>query len=195
MAQLNEFIGALKHGGVRANQFKVFMAPPAGIHLDGSFTFLAKATTLPSLTMGEITVPYRGRQIFITGDRTYDAWELTVLSDKEQNILHTFQDWQDQLGDIGISTSRSGVGDSPSAYYGSATVQQLDRGDEIIRTYYLHQIWPTTVAGYELNYETNDALVEFPVTFRFNYMTITRGGGADQMGIKVSASVQWSAAG
>ena len=191
MANLSSFVGALKDGGTRANQFEVVISGgPVTVPQD--FAFLCRTTAVPTMTIGEIPVPYRGRQIFITGDRTYDAWELTVLSDKEQNILHTFQDWQDQLGDIGISTSRSGVGDSPSAYYGSATVQQLDRGDEIIRTYYLHQIWPTTVAGYELNYETNDALVEFPVTFRFNYMTITRGGGADQMGIKVSASVQWS---
>lgn len=194
MARLNEFIGALKKGGVRANQFKVFVAPPSPLKLDNAFQFLARSTTLPTLTMGEIPVPYRGRQIFISGDRTYEAWEVTVISDREQGILHTFQDWNNQIGDIGISTQRTGVGDEPSAYYGSAMVQQLDRQDDglPIRTYYLHQCWPTVVAGYELNFETNDALVEFPITLRFNYMTIAKGSTADQMGIHFGASINWS---
>ena len=191
MAQLNEFIGALKHGGVRANQFKVFMAPPAGIHLDGSFTFLAKATTLPSLTMGEITVPYRGRQIFVSGDRTYEPWSITVLSDRTQQMRAYFETWQNHLGDIGNRTDRSEIGTQPLKYYANAQVQQRDRNDSVLRTYHLYDVWPTTVEGYELNYETNDALLEFAVTLRFNYMTVAGAGSSSPSG-SVSLSVSWT---
>jgi len=195
MARLNDFLGALRKGGVRANQFSVMITAPVPLSVSRDIEFLARSTTLPTLTMGEIAVPYRGRQIFISGDRTYEAWEVTVISDRDQGILHTFQDWSNQIGDIGISTQRQGVGDEPANYYGTAVVQQLDRQDDglPIRTYYLHQVWPTVVAGYELNFETNDALVEFPVTFRFNYMTIAKGKTADAMGKHAggSASVSW----
>ena len=193
MARLNDFLGALKKGGVRANQFKVHITAPKPLVIDSSIQFLARSTTLPTLTMGEIAVPYRGRQIFISGDRTYEAWEVTVISDRDQKILHAFQDWNNQIGDIGISTQRTGVGDEPIHYYGTAVVQQLDRQDgaenQPIRTYFLHQVWPTVVAGYELNFETNDALVEFPVTFRFNYMTIKKGATSEELGRHTGSSV------
>ena len=190
MANLSSFVGALKDGGTRANQFEVAITGgPVTVPQD--FAFLCRTTAVPTMTIGEIPVPYRGRQIFVSGDRTYEPWSITVLSDRTQQMRAYFETWQNHLGDIGNRTDRSEIGATPSKYYANAQVQQRDRNDAILRTYHLYDVWPTTVEGYELNYETNDALLEFAVTLRFNYMTVAGAGSSSPSG-SVSLSVSWT---
>ena len=173
MAQLSEFVGALRDGGARANQFEVNITggPAAILTTSQDFRFLCKSTSVPALTMGEIAVPYRGRQIYVAGDRTYETWAITVISDRGMMMRSAFEQWQSFLGDIGGTTNRSSIGDSPSQYYGSALIKQKDRNDATLRTYRLFDVWPTSVDAMEFAYET-EGLMEFGVTFRFNHMTI-----------------------
>ena len=183
MAQLSEFVGALKDGGARANQFEVnITGGPAGLLTSSQdFKFLCRGTTVPALTMGEITLGYRGRQIFVAGDRTYDTWTVTVMSDRGMIMRSAFEQWQSFLGDIGGSTLRSAIGENPAAYYGTALIKQKDRNDATLRTYTLYDVWPTSVDAMEFSQETSDAILEFGVTFRFNHMTIS-GAPTGQLG-------------
>ena len=78
MANVNDFVGRLAGGGARSNQFQVVVSPPAvnpaGIPAPGlTFMFLCRSAQIPASTIGEVLVPFRGRQIFLAGDRTYDA--------------------------------------------------------------------------------------------------------------------------
>ena len=39
------------------------------------------ASKLPGMTLGEVAVPFRGRKIYVTGDRPApETWTVTVLS-------------------------------------------------------------------------------------------------------------------
>ena len=167
---VNSFVNALKGGGARANQFRV--AFPA---LDGStglMEFMGRGAQIPAVTMGEVTVPYRGRQVFVPGDRTYDAWTITVFNDSGFTIRGALENWQNQVQDIGSTTQASIEGMS---VYRDASVLHLGRNGEILRTYNLFNCWPTTVDAIDLAFDTNDAVEEFGVTFRFNYMTVRSG--------------------
>ena len=192
MARLSDFVGALKDGGARANQFEVNITggPAALLTTSQDFKFLCRSTTVPALTMGEIAIPYRGRQIFVAGDRTYDTWTVSIFSDRSMMMRGAFEQWQSYLGDIGGTTSRSSVGDSPTQYYGIALIKQKDRNDRTLRVYTLYDVWPTTVDAMEFNYETNDTLMEFGVTFRFNHMTIS-GAPTGHLG-GGGGSVSWT---
>ena len=86
MANISDFKAKLAGGGARANQFKVTMPFPGYASVGGEiedFAFLCKATALPEMTIGEIPVKFRGRDIKIAGDRTIPTldrdWE-TALS-------------------------------------------------------------------------------------------------------------------
>ena len=167
---VNNFVNALKGGGARANQFRVSF--PA---LDGStglMEFMGRGAQIPAVTMGEVTVPYRGRQVFVPGDRTYDAWTITVFNDTGFTIRSALENWQNQIQDIGASTTARLEGMS---VYRSASVHHLGRNGELLRTYRLFNCWPTTVDAIDLAFDTNDAVEEFGVTFRFNYMTVFSG--------------------
>ena len=167
---VNNFVNALKGGGARANQFRVSF--PA---LDGStglMEFMARGAQIPAVTMGEVTVPYRGRQVFVPGDRTYDAWTITVFNDTGFSIRGALENWQNQIQNIGSSITARIEGMS---VYRDAEVFHLGRNGELLRTYSLYNCWPTTVDAIDLAFDTNDAIEEFGVTFRFNYMTVEGG--------------------
>ena len=189
MANIQAFTTALQGGGARANQFQVTMAGggATGIQSRG-FSFLCRGAQIPAMTIGEVAVPYRGRQIFLAGDRTYDAWTVTIMNDRSYGIRSQLESWMNNLQDIGNSTS-SAVSDSQS-YYATATVKQLDRNDSIIRTYTLEGCWPQTLDAIDLAFDTNDAVQEFGATFRFNFMTASSVGGTAAGGsLTISANI------
>ena len=177
MASIDDFKANLIGGGARANQFKVTITPPTGIAtgLDvRRSSFLCRASALPGQTLNPIIIPFRGRQIFIAGDRTFDAWTTTVFSDAAWTIRGQLEQWSELMQDMGeFSTGAS----NPSVYYGEAKVTQMDRNDKPINTYTLYQLWPQTIDPIDLAYDTNDAVMEFGVTWRFNYMNSQSGGG------------------
>ena len=159
---VNNFVAQLQGGGARANQFKVNF--PA---LGGGMEFLARSAQIPALTIGEIAVPYRGRQIFVPGDRTYDAWTLTIFNDTGYSIRSKLEGWAIQIQNIGSVVEQDG------SVYREAEVQQLSRdGSSVLRAYHLYGVWPTTIDAIDLAWDTNDTIEEYGVTFRFNYMTI-----------------------
>ena len=183
MANLSSFTQALQGGGARANQFAVNMGGAGAAGLTGSsFGFLCRSAQIPALTIGEVAVPYRGRQIFLAGDRTYDAWTVTVFNDRNYSIRASLEAWMDDMSDIGASTRANTL--SATSYYGNATVKQLDRNNSVIRTYKLEGVWPTTIDAIDLSYDANDAVEEFGCTFRFNWMTIGGAGAGGESGAR-----------
>ena len=169
MARLSQFVQNLNGGGARANQFivRVFGRDRSRGLSSEHFSFLCRSAQIPALTIGEVAVPYRGRQIYVPGDRTYDAWTVTIYNDAEYSSRNDLELWMNELQNIGSGTHSSG-----SHVYRTATVKQLDRNDQTIRSYTLEGIWPTTLDAIDLAYDTNDVVEEFGATFRFNYMMI-----------------------
>ena len=87
MGNIDDFKANLIGGGARANQFRVTLTPPPGIAigLDVRRTsFLVTASNLPASNLQEIAVPFRGRNIYITGDRPApEQWSVTVYNDTD----------------------------------------------------------------------------------------------------------------
>ena len=178
MANVNQFVNSLQGGGARPNQFKVTFAA-----LGSDFEFLCRSAQIPAMTIGELTIPFRGRQVYVPGDRTYDPWAVTVMNDRSYRIRSTLEAWQNDLQDIGSATTSAAQG---SAAYRQTTVSQMDRNDRTIRTYTLYDAWPTALDAIDLAFDTNDTLEEFTCTFRFNYMTAS-GGGVSSSGRTASS--------
>ena len=168
MPNLDTFVTGLTGGGARANQCRIqITGSPGGLGKPGKFSFLCRSAQIPGMTIGEVPVPYRGRQIFVAGDRTYDAWTVTVFSDTAWELRSSFENWSD----ITAKANEMAIGAlDPSDYYATAIVEQMDRAGDARGTYKLIDVWPTTVDPIDLAYDTNDAVMEFSVTLRFNYL-------------------------
>ena len=168
MANINDFKAKLAGGGARPNQFKVTMPFPGYSQVGGEIeelAFLCKITQLPAMTVGGITVPFRGRQIKIAGDRTFADWTITVINDTNFKLRNAFERWQN-----GINNMTDGEGlTNPADYQVDAFVDQLDRNGATIKSYTLRGAYPIELAAIELDYGNNDTIEEFQVTFNYQY--------------------------
>jgi hypothetical protein len=170
MANIDDFKASLIGGGARANQFRVTITPPSGIAigLDARRTsFLVKAATLPTRTIGEIELKFRGRTIYMAGDQTpVDAWETTFINDTDFGIKNAIELWSNGIN--GFATNTGVI--APSDYQTDLTVEQLDRDETILKTYILRNCWPTTSgSAIDLSMDTESAIEEFSVSWRYQY--------------------------
>tara|TARA_B100000902_G_scaffold269346_1_gene255283 strand:- start:631 stop:1158 length:528 start_codon:yes stop_codon:yes gene_type:complete len=168
MANINDFKAVMQGGGARGNQFQVTMPFPGYSTVGGEtrvMSFLCKATNLPGMTLGEIAVPFRGRQLYIAGDRTFETWTTTIMNDTDFLIRNAMERW---MNGINALSDNSGL-ENPSDYQVDCFVDQLDRAGQTIKSYTFRGIYPQTIANIELAYDGNDAVEEFEVTYRYQY--------------------------
>ena len=116
--------------------------------------------------MAEIAVPFRGRNIYIAGDRTFDeAWTATFYNDTDFMIRNAMERWSNGINDFADNTGVI----APADYQSDLTVEQLDRDDAVLKTYIFRSAWPTTIGPIELSSATADAIETFDVTWRFQH--------------------------
>ena len=168
MATINDFKAVLAGGGARANQFQVTMPFPGFAAAGGEtrvMSFLCRTTNLPGMTLGEVPVPFRGRQLYNAGDRTFETWTTTIMNDTDFLIRNAMERWMNAINAL---SDNSGL-ENPSDYQVDAFVDQLDRAGEAIKSYTFRGLFPQTIAPIELAYDTNDAVEEFEVTYRYQF--------------------------
>ena len=169
MAQIDDFKANLIGGGARANQFRITVTPPPGIAIGLDVrraSFLVTTASLPAQTLGEIAVPFRGRSIYIAGDRTFaDPWTTTFYNDTDFMIRNAMERWSNGINDFADNTGVI----APADYQSDLTVEQLDRDDTVLKTYIFRSAWPTSVAAIELSSGAADALETFDVTWRYQH--------------------------
>ena len=96
MANIADFKAKLAGGGARANQFKVTMPFPGYSQVGGeieTMAFLCQSAQLPGMTIGEVAVNFRGRQIYMAGERTFATMDFTVLNDTDFKLRNAFERW------------------------------------------------------------------------------------------------------
>ena len=169
MANIDDFKANLIGGGARANQFRVTITPPPGIAIGLDVrraSFLVKASQLPASTLGEIAVPFRGRNIYISGDRPApETWTTTFFNDTDFMVRNAMERWHNGINDFANNT---GVVNSAD-YQTDLFVEQLDRDDTILKTYIFRAAYPLTVATIELSTAEATEIETFEVTWRYQH--------------------------
>jgi len=168
MARIDDFKANLIGGGARANQFRVTITPPPGIAIGLDVrrsSFLAKASNLPGQTLGEIAIPFRGRNIYIAGDREFETWTTTFINDTDFMIRNAMERWMNGINDTVENTGVS----SPSEYTADLFVEQLDRDDTILKSYIFRNAYPLTTAQIDVAADTTNTIEEFEVTWRYQH--------------------------
>jgi hypothetical protein len=175
-------------GGVRSNLFRVNITGPEDF---SNIEFLCKGVSIPASTIGTIAVPYRGRQLQVPGDRTFEPWTVTILNDPSWRFRAAFETWSNKI--TGHSANVSDL--RGTAVYGTGTVLHLDRSGEVIRRYVMTDIFPTSIAAIELTSDANDAVEEYTVEFQVNgvYSKSTGGLDAGRQGLEVDVDLSVNA--
>lgn len=168
MSTIKEFKAVFAGGGARPNQFRVLGGFPTGTLGVGDnkrISFLAKGSAIPPANVGEIALPYRGRQLFLAGDRTFDPWTITIYNDENFELRSAFESWQNKINSLEGNVSANLVTD----YFQDWKVEQLSRNGKVIATYEIIDCFPQNVAEIPLSFEATDQVEEFSVTMRYQY--------------------------
>ena len=187
---LTNFKSRLEGGGARNNLFEVtlpsFPAAASEFWKQGEneantkFSFLCKAAQLPASTVASVAVPFRGRELKVAGDRTFEPWTVTIINDEDFGLRTAFEAWMNKLSKLNDATGVT----NPTSYMTNAFVKQLGRGNQkfvgentggesaILRTYKFYDIFPTNVSAIELSYDSTNTIEEFQVEFQVQYFTI-----------------------
>ena len=182
---LSEFKSRLAGGGARPNLFEVHIpsfpdAVPEVAWPAEEFNFLCKAAQLPASTVASVPVAFRGRELKVAGERTFDPWTVTVINDENFALRTAFEQWMNKLSKLNDATGVT----NPGSYMTNANVKQLGRGFQaesesntgsntsVLRTYEFYDIWPSNVSAIELSYDTTNTVEEFTVEFQVQYFAI-----------------------
>lgn len=170
VASIYDFTANFEGGGARPNRYEVILTFPQGI---GSvkeaqkISFTCKAAAIPSSTLGQAPVHYKGRQIKLPGDKEWDDWTISVYVDNDFVARKVFEKWHENLLSFQQNVTAAGW-QSPIRGLATAQVNQLDREDKVIASYTVEGIWPTSIGEITLGYDTNDTIMEQSVTFAVN---------------------------
>lgn len=163
---VDDFKSKLVGGGARANLFKATINFPAYAEGNVELTsFMVKAAALPASTLGTINVPFRGRQVLIAGDRTFEPWTITIINDTDFKIRNAFERWMNRINQHRANTGLT----NPVDYQADMEVAQLDKNGRELKVYNFRGTFPTAVSAIDLSYESTDAIEEFTVELQVQY--------------------------
>ncbi len=163
---VDDFKAKLTGGGARPNLFKATINFPSYAGGDSEFTsFMVKGAGLPASTIASIDVPFRGRQLKIAGDRTFENWTITVINDSEMRVRNSFETW---LNGINEHVNNTGL-QNPTDYQADMLIEQLGKDGSITKTYTIRGGYPINVSQVDLSYDTNDQIEEFTVEIAYQY--------------------------
>ena len=196
MAQrsIEDFKAVLQGGGVRPTMFEVELTFPDSVVSDPTLTttegtFLIKASQLPPSNVGQIQVPFRGRKLKVSGDRTFEDWSVTVINDVSFNLRKSFEEWSERIQNHNYALGSTTLND----YFASAIVRQLDRDGTQLRAYRFEGIWPSEVASIDLDFDSTDTVEEYGVTFAVQYWSAIDSGDPFTSSVARNASANLNA--
>jgi hypothetical protein len=174
LRKITDFKSKLTGGGARSNLFEVVLsfpdaAQPSQAVLDKS-RFLVKTANLPASNVQPISVPFRGRELKVAGDRTFDTWSITVINDTDFSIRSAFERWMNVINRVSDNTGLT----DPATYQADAFVYQLDRSGATLRTYHMYDLFPTQVSAIELSYDAQ-GIQEFSVELQVLWWEAVKG--------------------
>lgn len=183
--------GAKFYGGTRRHSYEVNCTIPTGGQI---LEFHAFSFAMPASIINEIAVPYRGRNLYIPGDRDYQPFTMTVIDDTggsngSNSIYNSLAEWQRRLNDHESNLSETG----PQALRTPWTLRHLDYySGQVIKDVTLVGCWPISVGPVILSAQSKNEFLTFDVTVRFDYFILGTASGTvnNSSGVNIGETAQ-----
>ncbi len=154
-------------GGVRPALFRVG-GRIGGRGTDQAVSFLVTAAALPASNIGEVTAPYRGRTLKIPTSRTFEDWQITVLSDSDMRLRNKFEGWLEDLNGSQDNVPEREISLTNATDFPDWSIDQLDRKGNAIKSYTMKYCFPKTVSEITVD-ATSEDLASFTVSLGYSY--------------------------
>ena len=169
---ISEFKSNLKGGGARSSLFDVTITFPSNeetasgnvvtlsttTNATSQIKFLVSATSIPASTLATYDIFYHGKALKVAADRTFDAWDTTIINDENFLIRNDIERWIDTISKPDLNTrsknTTDGIKEGTQAKYKSTgVVTQYGKDSTAIRKYKFNGLFPTALSSIDLNWE------------------------------------------
>jgi hypothetical protein len=196
---INDFVSrGLPLGGARPTLFDVTVRFPAGPGFTSDFInrgqdrlrFTCRASTIPASNISSINIPYFGRTVKVSGDRTFDDWQVTVMNDEDYVVRRAFEEWHSAMNRIveNRKVAAQPGEQAPTGYKGRATVTQYGKTGNTIAQYIFENLFPTNVDAMGLDWEATGQIQTFGVRFAYDYWLPFNATGSSEDGSQLNSA-------
>lgn len=126
-------------------------------------SYLVNTATLPAESNEAIVTNWQGMEYKIGGPSTYSEFTVQFKADVAQNLRLKFIDWKRQ-----IHNPITNVAGSPTSYFGTIHITQLNVQGAPIMSYKLYDAFPSAIGEVSLDYGSKE-FSTFDVTFTYQY--------------------------
>lgn len=191
IANISAFKANLSGGGVRNNQFAVTLSFPNAA--SNGFTalaplkgqFMIHAASLPESHVDPTLVPYRGREVFLAGERKFQPWTCSFYNDSDHTIKNALETWSQLMNNNSNNTGLV----NPSDYVADITIEQMSRNNEVVKSYKLIDAWPIDISAVQLSFSDNNTIQSISCTFAYQYYETNTTSGGLGLGVSVNTPI------
>jgi len=158
---LSEFKSNLKGGGAKSALFQVDLNYPTSVTSPPvNAKFLISAASIPASTVGTYDVFYHGKAIKVAADRTYGAWETTIINDEDFGVRKSLEQWLSLLSNHELNTRSKSVNSlkkegKNADYKTDISVTQYLKNGTPSHKYKFTGAFPTELSTIALSWESN----------------------------------------
>jgi hypothetical protein len=184
---INDFRSQFR--GTRNNRFAIQLDLPSEIGNGNTLRLdlYGKATALPTASIGVIPVPWMGRVIKFSGERTFADWTIQLYDENaggNSDIRNLMMKWIEAMNTAETHDIRYNiVSDAVIAWndlQGGQGPTNHNNQSSWGKRVKLYNCFPIDVGELQLSYDNVDQFSEFPVTFAYDYWDYVGADGSAQ---------------
>ena len=170
---LSTFTSALSKGGARPSLFELAVSAPSSITGPdfSNIKYFCNVSALPPLTVTPIERQYFGRTVKFPGDMVFGDLSTTIIASQDGTERNSFEHWMNAINgtnDNGLDSALN----SANGFGGTVTLTQYGKSSTTaIHTITFVDCWPTTIGEAAVSYDTASDILQFDVTWAYNYYT------------------------
>ena len=135
-------------------------------------SILIKAADIPESSIGVITVPWMGRAIKFSGERTYVDWSIQIYESNysSADLRRNFEIWMEAMDNRNTHNISYNLTADWEVWYND--VKQNDtvtNPSGFTRGIRLKNCFPINIGTLQMDYDLADSFSVFPVTLGFDY--------------------------
>lgn len=167
--------------GARPTLFQVEINnPPAGTAGGATIEkikFMCRATQIPPAIVEAIPVGYFGREIKVSGDRTFPDWNVSIINDEDFLVRDMLEEWS------AVQNSHVANLRRDRQYKREAVITQFGKESNVLRKYEMVGLFPTVVGPIELSWDNKNQIEIYETTFAFDWWEPIKGGSRGLLGL------------
>jgi len=133
-------------------------------------SILIKAADIPESSIGVITVPWMGRAIKFSGERTYVDWSIQIYESNESiaDLRRNFEIWMEAMDTRNTHNISYNITADWEVWYNDVA-DTTTNSKGFTRGIKLMNCFPINIGTLQMDYDLADSFSVFPVTLGFDY--------------------------